>query len=208
MSILLSYKLIFFLDTSNLPLHLRMYLELFAELILDIPVLREDRLWSHDDVVKYLDEITVSWDNGIGIDSSGFKPGRFAQFVVFNFKCQSSAYDQVIKLFKDILTSAQFNNDRIKVAIKKLQRRAKKSQRDPTKVLSTMVNIISYSKSSNRYTSQSVVQMNFLQKQMKNIQSKNNKNKTSNGLSQLLKELLKPQNIFLQVFTNIVDLKM
>lgn len=180
-----------------------MYLELFSELILDVPVQRENGLWSHDDVVKYLDEITVSWDNSIGIDGSGFKPGSFSQFLVFSFKCQPSTYELVIKLFKDILFSAQFTNKRIIVAIKKLLRRAKKSQRDASKVLSSMINTINYSKASNRHTSQSVVQMNFLQNQMKALQSKNHK--TKNNLNLLLKELVKPQNIYLQVFTNVEE---
>lgn len=80
-----------------------MYLASFFSL----PVEREDGTkLSHEQVVKQLDDGTVAYDNGLGLD------GYFNELIRVSIKVEVSKYEATINWLRDLLYGSEFNKDR------------------------------------------------------------------------------------------------
>eukprot|EP01125_Pyxidicula_operculata_P006346 TRINITY_DN2202_c0_g2_i3.p1 TRINITY_DN2202_c0_g2~~TRINITY_DN2202_c0_g2_i3.p1 ORF type:complete len:714 (+),score=176.41 TRINITY_DN2202_c0_g2_i3:1308-3449(+) len=193
-----------YIDTSCLDSELRKYLELYLELMFELPIKRNGKSWSHDKVVQVLTDITISYSNSIGYNSSTyFVPGYFSQLAVITVRCQTSKYEEVISMLKDILWNRKFTEKRIKIALKKMLKKAKKHKLSAEKCISAIVNATHFHSDSNLKQTNLYNQYAFLNDTLQVLDS--NSDKVIDKLLNLADSLLRSENMSIQVCTDIIN---
>lgn len=77
-----------YIDTSDLDPQLRRYLELYFEIIFEVPLIRNGEEWSRTRVVETWNELAVDYSSQIGYNGdSNFTCGSYAQLLVINVTC-------------------------------------------------------------------------------------------------------------------------
>ena len=110
-----------FLDTQNLDAKLRPYLGLYLDLMFSLPIEHGDVTFNHEQVVKGLNEDTVSYWNEIGLNSRGnFAVGQFGQYVIAHIKVERAKYARGIWWISQVLLHGKFTSDRVNISVNKL----------------------------------------------------------------------------------------
>jgi hypothetical protein len=69
------------IDTSRLSSELRQYLELFTNVLFELPIKSDSLTLSHEQVVFELNRELLEFDASIGINGSQFDPGSFSHYL-------------------------------------------------------------------------------------------------------------------------------
>jgi hypothetical protein len=69
------------IDTSKLSSKLRPYLQLFTNLLFELPVKNHEVNLTHEQVVYELNKDLLEFDASIGINGSEFEPGIFPKYL-------------------------------------------------------------------------------------------------------------------------------
>lgn len=195
-------------DTSALNDELRLLLDIFLVGFFEIPVFdsRENRLYSHEEVVKGLLEDTVDFGAGLGEDgvAGSFQCGQFSQFAVVRIKVVAENYAKAIR-WMDLLTHGQrWTAERIKIAANKVINDIPTVQRDGYNVLDASVRQALYSCSSNLRATTVISQSAASPNLLKQLEDPEQMVKKFNGLAELL--FGNDDGLFVHVKGNLLEL--
>jgi Zn-dependent M16 (insulinase) family peptidase len=108
-------------DTENLADHLRPYLEVWRNLIFEVPILRDGVLVDHEDIVRAIEQETVDTSCSVGFgEESPFKTGPFSQLSWISIRAEAKRYERTVQWIKDFLYNTRFTAERLKVGVKRL----------------------------------------------------------------------------------------
>ena len=68
-------------DTGSLDVTLRPYLQLFMNMLFELPIENELFKWTHEQTVYELNKDLLEFDASIGINGDTFEPGIFPQYI-------------------------------------------------------------------------------------------------------------------------------
>lgn len=90
------------MDTSKISNHLRSYLQLYTNVLFELPVQNETLNLTHEQVVYELNKDLLEFDVSLGINGSEFEPGCFSQYL--------TVFTKVIYFKMDLLHKISKNN--------------------------------------------------------------------------------------------------
>lgn len=94
------------ISATSVPSRLLPYTRLLLKSIFSLPIERDGKTISYEEVVKGLAEDTVEYEAGLGT-SSGFK-----ELLVVTFKAETSKFERIIQWLHDILWNTRFTTER------------------------------------------------------------------------------------------------
>ncbi|CAO3700145.1 unnamed protein product [Rhizopus microsporus] len=103
-----------YLDTSNIPSHLRPYGRIYMDILFASPILADNGVYiEHDEVIQQLDQDLVSYDSSLGYQA------MFREYIVINIKVENKKYDIGVRWLKYLLWNIQFTQDRLVIGVHK-----------------------------------------------------------------------------------------
>jgi len=127
------------IDTTCLPDHLRLYIELYLEAVYELPIREEDgSITPYEEVVRNLTAQTVGYSNSCGLNGGNFQCGSFAQSMGFTLKVEASKWELAVKWLQRLLFQTIFDPERLKVSCKKLLVDVPNQKREGMRVCSAM----------------------------------------------------------------------
>lgn len=195
-----------FMDTSELPDYLRQYVELYLEAVFDCPILRDDVLIPHEEVVKQFNNIVVSHSNACGMSGGNFVAGDFSQLLKMDLKFEKENYELMIKWLSEFLFKTVFTVERLKISASKLIVDTARVKRSPTSMGSSVVNILSFDKNrSNRNVTNVYKQTEFLENILKRLE--NDPETVVSEMNQFRDHITDANRLRIHVFGNIFSQK-
>ncbi|GLB36235.1 putative insulinase (Peptidase family M16) [Lyophyllum shimeji] len=155
------------MSLAKLPNHLRPYISPYLGAFFALPVKRQsgERL-THEEVVNKLDDETVSYDVALGISHA------FAETICVSIKVETARYETAIAWLKDLIYGAEFDKDRLQVAIAKTQQSLPELKRDGNNVLGSVWATLVYNEDSTSRAGGVLPQADFIPKLAKQLQEK------------------------------------
>lgn len=83
------------------------YLSTYAAAFFSLPVkLENGEVLSHEEVVNQLDDLTVSYEAGLGLSD------QFTEFARISFKVETAHYESAVTWLRDLVWGAVFDKER------------------------------------------------------------------------------------------------
>ncbi|KAG8934409.1 hypothetical protein FRC02_010043 [Tulasnella sp. 418] len=154
-----------YLSTAEIPERLRPYLSAYLSSFYSLPVTRSDGTkLTHEEVVNQLDDLTVSYDTGLGIGD------YFCENVRLSIKVEIEQYETAVAWLKDLIFGSEFTKDRLEVTIAKIQQSLPELKRDGSTV-SNAVNTGLFFKPTSSYVGSTILsQMEVIPRLAKELQ--------------------------------------
>ncbi len=128
------------LETSALPDHLRPLLELWLEVLFELPIRQEDgTLWSSEEVARYLAADTVSVANALGTGRSNFYAGIWSQVASISLKVEADKHWLAVRWLRNLLYRTELCPHRVRAAATKLLLDIQGYQRDGMSICSGLM---------------------------------------------------------------------
>lgn len=128
------------LETSSVPDHLRPLLELWLEVLFDLPIRQEDgSLWSPREVARYLQADTVSASNALGTGRSNFYAGIWSQAASVTLKVEADKHWHAVRWLRNLLYRTEMCPEQVKNAATKLLGEIEGYQQDGMSVCSGLM---------------------------------------------------------------------
>ena len=137
-----------FIDTSKLNHDLRVYLELFTELLFELPIKNSQVDLTHEEAVGELNRDLLEFESSIGIHGRKFSPGIFSQYLCVTTKCPLEYYHLAVKWLKYVVFDSVFSNKQIKTTVLNLLKDLKDYKQQPKKLMRPLLNDIFFKKGS------------------------------------------------------------
>ncbi|GAB6024396.1 hypothetical protein CHUAL_009562 [Chamberlinius hualienensis] len=121
------------MDTTIIPQHLKMFLPLFMELILESPIVRNGEIIPQEQVMAELSRDTVQFDSSIGTPmkyGNRFECGSYAQMAFLVLQVDIEHYVEGITWLHDLLFAAKMSPERVKIVAKKMLSDVSKLKRE------------------------------------------------------------------------------
>jgi len=151
------------LDTGRLDSNLRKYLELYLEVIFEIPLIKDGKLISYEEVVYMLEDQSVDHGNGCGLSGGNFTCGSFAQLMWLDMKFERSEFENCGNWLRDFLWNSVFTPERLKVAAKRLINDVARTKRSPNYIARSALKKLNFiPDKSNHISANSIRQYQFL----------------------------------------------
>ncbi|KAG9001081.1 hypothetical protein FRB93_012461 [Tulasnella sp. JGI-2019a] len=137
-----------YLSTADLPDRLRPYLSIYLASFYSLPVTRADGTkLAHEEVIKQLDNYTVSYDSALGCQE------YFQNLLRFSIKVEVGQYEAGVSWLKDLIYSADFTPERLEVTIAKVLQSLPEMKRDGNTVLGAVHGQVLFNESSTNQAS-------------------------------------------------------
>lgn len=147
-----------FLSLQNL----RPYLPLLTEILMESALEKDGRLIPHEDVIKKLNEDTVSASVGLGLGGGRLSPGKFSQCAVLSLQVRREKLALGIEWVHDLILRTKFTSDRVKVVTTKVENGIAEVKRSGRSVLMSAVKALTFGRRNNRFWDNVVSQQKFL----------------------------------------------
>jgi Zn-dependent M16 (insulinase) family peptidase len=138
-----------FIDTASLTDSLRVYLELFTELLFELPIRNERVDLSREEAVTELNKDLLEFESSIGIHGRKFSPGIFSQYLCVTTKAPLEFYDLAVKWLKFVVFDSVFTNTQIKTTCLNLLKDIKDCKQHPKKLMRPLLNDLFFKKETN-----------------------------------------------------------
>jgi len=146
------------LETSALPDHLRPLLELWLEVLFELPVRQEDgSLWTSEEVTRYLQADTVSASSALGTGRSNFYAGIWSQAASISLKVEAEKYWLAVRWLRNLLYRTELCPDRIASAAGKLLADIEGYQRDGMSICSGLMRGLNFDAARSNHAATSFV---------------------------------------------------
>lgn len=189
------------MDTSKVPLELRLYLPLLLEAFFESPVKRGNTVVPYEDIVSELESDTVATRNHIGLGNSGrFSCGPYSHTVSIMLQVEEAKYKRGIDWLRELLYQTQFTVDRIQIIATKMANDVSQIKRKGNKVAADLMKGLCYIKDSNQYNNSMLRQQKFLTDLLENLKTK--PNEVLENIEQLRKIITDPSNMVLYLAAN------
>ncbi|ERL93539.1 uncharacterized protein C05D11.1 [Dendroctonus ponderosae] len=196
------------LDTSSIPSHLRIYLPLFLESLLELPIERNGVMVPYEQVVAELNDDTVSSKTSLGLGNcSLFACGIYSQTASIALHLETSKYAKGINWIRELLYHVKFTAERVKVIALKMSNSVAQCKRSGRNVASYAMKNLWYLKDSNVYANGILVQSKFLTDVIQKLNEEGAPD-VLNDLENLRAALTNPSNLVLYIagsLENIAD---
>lgn len=159
------------LDTNALSDELRPYLELYTNVLFELPVENQEIKLTHEQVVYELNKDLLEFDVSLGINGSEFEPGIFSQYLTVFTKTQMEDFELAIKWLKLIVFDTKFDREQIQISISNLLKEIKKRKTEPSDLISSLSNEVYFRIETNMNQNNFMRQETFLSKIMAEIES-------------------------------------
>lgn len=132
-----------FSSLAELPDRLRPYVSPYLSAFFSLPVKREsgERL-SHEDVINQLENETVSYEVGAGMN------GIYTDLFRVSIKVETARYETAIAWLKDLIYHSEFDKERLLVVLAKIQQSLPELKRDGSTVLNALWSDLIFSEKS------------------------------------------------------------
>ena len=135
-----------FIDTSSLNHELRAYLELFTELLFELPIKNSRVDLTHEEAVCELNRDLLEFESSIGIHGRKFSPGIFSQYICVTTKTPIENYELAVKWLKYVVFDSVFSSKQIKTIVSNLLKDIKDYKQQPKKLMRPLLNDIFFKK--------------------------------------------------------------
>jgi Zn-dependent M16 (insulinase) family peptidase len=136
----------FAIHIGDLPNELRQYLVIFQELLfqssLSIPGLNGTIRMDYKEVAKYVSEVFVSHECGVGFGNSIFSVSYLGQLFTLFIAANPQDWDRALRFAIQVFLFSEFQNDRILTVAKNLISNIVDIKRDGSSVMSAVSNRI------------------------------------------------------------------
>ncbi|KAG8964007.1 hypothetical protein FRC03_002291 [Tulasnella sp. 419] len=154
-----------YLSTAEVPERLRPYLSVYLWSIYSLPMTRSDGTkLTHEEVVKQLDDSTVSYIATLGVD------GSFSENLRMSIEVEIGQYETAVAWLKDLIFGIEFTKDRLEVNIAQIQQDLPEFKRDGWRVSNAVSTGLLFNSTSNRVISTIVSQMEAIPLLAKELQ--------------------------------------
>ncbi|KAJ9111193.1 hypothetical protein QFC20_002687 [Naganishia adeliensis] len=185
------------IDTTVLPSELMPYVKIYEASLFALAVERPDGLLNHEEVVKQLTDLTVSYDVGLGIR------GDFPEVMQVVLKVEKHQYQNAIAWLRDLLSKSIFDKERLAVVIAKLVQDLPRRKRSGNAIASTTASSMAFDASKSTSTATGLYNnLTFLPHVSEEM--KTDPDAVVDKLQQLRKTLLDPKVIRLAVAGNVL----
>ncbi|KAF9431276.1 hypothetical protein BGZ94_003591 [Podila epigama] len=191
-----------FFTSTDLPARLRPYLDIYFDSFFSLPLVDPEtgKEISFEEVVKRLDEDTVSRGCGVGVS------GMFRQLALVVLKTERAKYNEGIAWLNKTTWHTRFDVDRLKVVTTKLLNDIPQEKRDGSRMSKACMDVIAYDHDHSNIASLNVLkQAKFLPTVLKQLDSE--PETVIKALTELREILTSPANIHIQVQGNILKQK-
>lgn len=192
------------IDTSSLRDELRSYLELYTNVMFELPVANSQVEFSHEQVVYELNKDLLEFDVSLGINGCEFDPGSYSQYLSVFTKTEISDYKLAIKWLKYITFDTQFDRAQIKISINNLLKEIKKRKTEPSDLISSLANDVFFEPNTNINKNSFMKQEGFLETLLTQLESNNFT--VESKLNEIRTELLRNQNVRFYFCTDLTKL--
>ncbi|KAK2461846.1 hypothetical protein APHAL10511_006309 [Amanita phalloides] len=122
-----------YFSLDKVPARLKPLISTYLTAFFSLPVVRHsgNRL-THEEVINRLDDETVSYDVGLGLGDS------FMDTFHISIRVEIDKYDTAISWLRDLIYGAQFDQERLQVAVAKIQQALPELKRDGSNVLGSL----------------------------------------------------------------------
>lgn len=135
------------MDTTEVPLELRLYLPLLLEAFFESPVRRGDKLVPYEDIVAELESDTVATKNHIGLGTSArFSCGPYSHTVSIMLQVEEAKYKRGVEWLRELLYQSEFTADRIHIIATKMSNDVAQTKRKGNKVAADLLKGLCYVK--------------------------------------------------------------
>ncbi|KAF8560437.1 hypothetical protein OG21DRAFT_1531918 [Imleria badia] len=189
-----------FFSLANVPDELRPYLSTYAAAFFSLPVkLENGEVLGHEEVVNQLDDLTVSYEAGLGLSD------QFTEFARISFKVETAHYESAVTWLRDLVWGSVFDKERLLVSAAKLAQSLPELKRDGSNVLSSVWAETLFDKSSTSLAGAILSQADFVPKLIKDLQEC--PEQVIAAFEKLRKCLTDPSGIRISVTGNVLGLK-
>ncbi|KAF8140174.1 Metalloenzyme, LuxS/M16 peptidase-like protein [Boletus edulis] len=189
-----------FFSLANMPDELRPYLSTYAAAFFSLPVkLENGKVLSHEEVVNQLDDLTVSYEAGLGLSD------QFTELARISIKVETAHYESAITWLRDLVWGAVFDKERLLVSAAKLAQSLPELKRDGNNVLSSVWAETLYGKNSTSLAGAILSQADFVPKLIKDLHE--SPEQVIAAFEQLRKCLTDPSGIRISITGNVLGLK-
>ncbi|KAF9027171.1 hypothetical protein BGZ52_004433 [Haplosporangium bisporale] len=188
-----------FFTSTDLPAKLRPYLDIYFESFFSLPLVDREsgKEISFEEVVKLLDQDTVSRDCGVGVS------GMFRQLALVVLKTERAKYAEGIAWLQKMTWNTRFDADRLKVITTKLLNDIPSQKRDGSRMAKACMDVIAYDHDDSNIASLNILkQAKFLPTVLKQLETE--PQTVIKALTELREILTRPANIHIQVQGNIL----
>jgi Zn-dependent M16 (insulinase) family peptidase len=147
--------------SDRLPRYISVYLVAFFTL----PLKRSNgEELDHEQVINKLDDETVSYEAALGFN------GLFTELFRVSIKVETGRYAEAVAWLHDLLYGAQFDRERLAVAVAKIQQNLPELKRDGNTVLGAVSTGLLYGPNSTSRAGTLLEQIDFIPKITKKLQ--------------------------------------
>ena len=148
---------------------MRPYIPLLTEILMESAMEKDGVLIPHEEVIKKLNEDTVSGSAGIGIGGGTMSSGKFSQCVVIGLQVLRDNYDLGVQWIHDLMFKTKFTTERVKVIATKVENGIAQLKRSGSTVMMAFLKSLTFGKRNNRHWDNMMSQQKFLKELLKKL---------------------------------------
>ncbi|KAG8859116.1 hypothetical protein FRB96_004686 [Tulasnella sp. 330] len=186
-----------YLSTADLPDRLRPHLSIYLASFYSLPVTRTDGTkLAHEEVIKQLDNCTVSYDCGLGCQE------YFQNLLRFCIKVEVEQYEAAVAWLRDLIYSAEFSPERLEVTIAKVLQSLPEMKRDGNTVLGAVHGQVLFNESSTNQASSVLAQLDSMPQLLEQL--KNDPDSVIQDFKTIRDSITAPHGVRFSVTGNIL----
>lgn len=186
-------------DTSTaLTKQERLFLPLFAQLLLESSIKRNDKIIPYETIVKELFADTVLHSTSIGLSSScPYGTGSMSMLFDFAMQVERCKYERCVHWYKEVLFDTVFTSERIKTTATRMVSDIQQMKRSGSKVSGCVMTAATFQSNSNQWATNFMRQQKFLKKILNDL--KTSEQDVVNKLVRLRDQLVQPENMLVHL---------
>ena len=192
------------MNTDPVPQHLKPYLPLLLEMLLESPLSIDGVDTSYEEVVAQLSADCLGSSTSLGVGGSRFLPGAFAQSAVLSLQAEPGKYPDAVAWMHKLVYRTVLTPERARVLATKMENSVAELKRRGSKVVSIMMNSLLFSEESNHQVANMMKQQRFLKTLLKKLDC--SPNDVIKDLEEVRFFLSKPSNMFVHMAGDLASL--
>ncbi|XP_013400143.1 uncharacterized protein C05D11.1 [Lingula anatina] len=192
------------INTDAVPQDLKYYLPLYAAVMCESPLMRNNELVSHEIVIQELEADTLSVDTSLGLSGGMFTHGDFPQLLTLRLKVECEKYKKSITWIHELLYKIQFKEERLKIVAQKMVNEVSRLKRRGLLIAQNMMKDMSFDKASNMVVMGFMRQHTFLTEMLEKLEK--SPTEVIEQMKRLQKLLTLPENITIHMSADVTRL--
>ncbi|KIL70742.1 hypothetical protein M378DRAFT_6664 [Amanita muscaria Koide BX008] len=189
-----------FFSLNQLPARLKPLISTYLTAFFSLPVIRQsgERL-THEEVINKLDNETVSYDAGLGLSGTSTDSFRISISV------EVAKYETAISWLRDLVYGAQFDRERLQIAVAKIQQALPELKRDGSNILSSLTSQLLFGEDSIPRSGGILSQMEFIPQLARRLQE--SPDEVIADMEEVRRHMTNPSGVRFSVTGNVLSLE-